>query len=172
MTIRTRRRRNTITALVLGAVLVGAHYAYDAALYDSAFLSGWSLFALILFLSMLNLRKKITMLPMGSSANWLQLHIYAGWLAILLFAIHIGWQVPSGIFEISLAIIFSLVAGTGLVGIFLSRILPKRLTRRGEEIILERIPSFISEVREQAERRGCYAGQLTEPRTSVHRYST
>jgi hypothetical protein len=151
MTLATRRRRNTIIAAALAIGLFGAHQAYDAALYDAAFLSGWILFISMLLLASLNLRKKLTMLPIGSSATWLQFHIYLGWIAIVLFGLHINWRLPNGFIEVTLAILFVAVAGTGILGIFVSRTLPKRLTRRGEEVILERVPDFLSKIRDEAE---------------------
>jgi hypothetical protein len=151
MTLVTRRRRNTIIAVVSAVGLFGTHQAYDAALYDSALLSGWILFISMLLLTLFNLRKKLTMLPIGSSATWLQIHVYLGWIAVVLFALHIGWRVPSGFIEVTLAILFVAVAGTGILGIILSRTLPRRLTRRGEEVILERVPAFLAEIRQETE---------------------
>ena len=151
MTLVTRRRRNTIIVAVLSVGLYGVHQVYDAALYDAAILSGWTLFITILLLALSNLRKKLTMLPIGSSATWLQFHIYLGWIAIVLFALHIDWRLPNGFIEVTLAILFILTTGTGILGIFISRTLPMRLTRRGEEVILERIPDFQAQIRNEAE---------------------
>ena len=151
MTIATRRRRNVLIVLVLAVGVFGTHNAYDAALYDSTFLTGWTLFISILMLTLFNLRKKLTMVPIGSNASWLQFHIYLGALTVLVFALHVGWRLPDGFIEVSLAILFVVVAGTGIAGVVLSRTLPKRLTRRGEEVILERVPSFLAVLREEAE---------------------
>ncbi len=151
MNLATRRRRNLLITLAIAIGLYCVHWIYNAALYNAAFLSGWALFISILFLTLYNLRKKITMLPIGSNAAWLQLHIYLGWLVIFLFVLHIGWRVPDGLIEVTLAILFIVVAGTGVLGILLSRTLPKRLTRRGEEIIVERTPIFLARLREEAE---------------------
>ena len=151
MTLETRRRKNVLITAVLAVCLFGTYSAYDAALYDSTFLSGWTLFISMLLLTLFNLRKKLTMLPIGSNAIWLQFHIYTGWLTILLFALHVGWRVPDGLVEVTLAILFVVVAATGIFGVALSRTLPKRLTRRGEEVILERVPNFLAALREEAE---------------------
>ena len=131
--------------------MVGAHVVYTAALYDGAFLSGWLLLLTMLFLALYNIRKKIPVLPIGSSSAWLQLHVYAGWLAIVLFALHVGLRVPDGWLETILAVLFVLVAGSGVVGLVLSRNLSRRLTRRGEEVIFERIPVFMARLRNEAE---------------------
>ena len=124
MTIATRRRRNVLIVLVLAVGVFGTHNAYDAALYDSTFLTGWTLFISILMLTLFNLRKKLTMVPIGSNASWLQFHIYLGALTVLVFALHVGWRLPDGFIEVSLAILFVVVAGTGIAGVVLSRTSP------------------------------------------------
>ena len=46
---------------------------------------------------------------------------------------------------------FILLAGSGVVGIYLTRTIPKNLAGRGGEVIFERIPIFVRQLREQAE---------------------
>ena len=72
-----------------------ARAVYTAGLNDGDYLSGWLLLGVIVFLVLLNLRKKIPVLPLGSAAAWLQFHIYAGWLAIALFfqLVCLGWLI-------------------------------------------------------------------------------
>ncbi|MDA1099014.1 MAG: hypothetical protein O2967_08510 [Proteobacteria bacterium] len=142
---------NGFITLLAGAGLVAWYTAYDVALYQPAFLTGWLLLAVILVLTLYNGRKKLSMVPLGSASAWLQWHIYSGFLAIFIFALHIGWSVPNGILERILALFFIAVAGSGLVGIYLSRRYARMLTRRTEEVVLERIPQFIAELRAQAE---------------------
>lgn len=151
-TIRARAWRNAGITAVAALALVVVHVVYDAAFRRPEFLSGWLLLAALLLLTLYNGRKKIMILALGSNSAWLQVHIYTGWLAIVLFVIHIGWRVPNGGLELTLAIAFVLVAGSGVVGIALARSLPKRLTRRGEEVIFERIPVFLRRLRDEAER--------------------
>lgn len=91
------------------------------------------------------------MLPIGSNAIWLQFHGYVGIISTVMFLQHINLRVPTGNFEILLALLFILTALTGVVGIILSRVVPKYLTRRGEEVIFERIPLFISQLRKRVE---------------------
>jgi hypothetical protein len=68
-----------------------------------------------------------------------------------MFLLHAGWRAPTGQMEILLYVMFIFVAGSGAFGVAVSRALPKRLARRGEEVILERIPAFILSLREEAE---------------------
>ncbi len=151
MNLVVRRRLNVVLTVLVGVVLVLAFTVTNASLYQGAFLTGWVLLAVMGFLALFNVRKKITMLPLGSASTWMQLHIYAGWLVIVIFGEHVGWSVPTGWLEVTLAALFVLVAGSGVVGIGLSRFLPPRLTRRGEEVIFQRIPAFIAELQGDAE---------------------
>ena len=151
MNFAIRRWRNISITMITAIALIVLNRAVDSALYQVAFLSGWLLFGTILFLALYRIRKSVTMVPIGSAASWLQFHIYLGALSIVLFALHVGWRVPDGGLEISLAVLYVLVAVSGVIGLALSRVIPRRLTRRGEEVILERIPIFLAELRNDVE---------------------
>jgi len=138
-----------LTVFSVAAVL--ARFVYWPAMFRFNFLSGWALFALMLFLALYNVRKKLPFLPLGSSETWLQIHIYGGWFSFVLFAVHLGFRIPDGWFETTLAIIYLSVFISGVVGLILSRVLPSRLTTRGGEIIFERIPAARRRLRDQAE---------------------
>ncbi len=144
---------------------------YTAALREGAFLSGWLLLLTMLALALYNVRKKLPVVPIGGSATWLQFHVYAGWLSIVLFALHVGPRLPDGRLEMTLAVLFVLVAGSGVVGLVLSRTLPGRLTGRGEEVIFERIPIFIARLREAAEEVVLRSAQETESTTIADFYA-
>ncbi len=138
----------TAAVLVAAAVLISA---YEIAFYEVTFISGWLLFTSMIFLVIYSMRKKLTMLPIGSSFGWLQFHIYLGWFSVGMFLLHAGWRAPNGRMELLLYVMFIFVAGSGVIGVALSRALPRRLARRGEEVILERIPAFILALRQEAE---------------------
>ena len=150
-TFAKRRWRNRLIAIVAGMVLIAWHKAFDVALYHPAFLTGWILLATIIFLALYNGRKKLSMVPLGTASSWFQWHIYLGFLSILTFALHVEWSIPNGILERILALFFIAVAGSGLIGLYLSRRFARALTRDTEEVVLERIPQFIADVRGQAE---------------------
>ncbi len=120
-------------------------------LRDMPMESGWILLAVMLFLASYNLRKKLTYPPLLSSATWLQLHVYVGLLSVVLFLSHIGWRMPNGLFEGALAVVYVCVAASGLVGLALSRLIPGRLTVRGEDVLFERIALYRRQLRERAE---------------------
>src|SRR5687768_6756687 len=141
--------------LLLGlasVTVLAAHMRWGAKLPKYAFISGWALLAVMTFLALYNGRKKIPFLPAGKSEAWLQLHIYLGYFTVLLFAIHVNFRIPDGWFEGVLTILFAIVTISGCVGLFLTRVLPKRLTTRGGEVIFERIPGLRTRLREEAEK--------------------
>lgn len=137
--------------MVIAIAIFLAWWLSLAMLLEITFISGWTLASLFIFLAAYNLRKLLTFLPLGSSSLWLQIHLYAGWLTLALFAVHIGFRVPNGWLESILAVIYLAVAGSGIVGIVLSRTAAPRLTSRGESVLYERIPAHYKQVREQAE---------------------
>jgi hypothetical protein len=137
-----------LIAASLGALWLNAKYN---ALPNYAFLTGWALLAGMFVLTIYNVRKKLPFLPLGKSETWLQIHIYLGFFTTLLFLIHLNFCVPHGWFEITLAWLFVLVSGSGFVGLFFSRVLPRRLATRGGEVIFEKIPAIRHGLKTEAE---------------------
>src|SRR5258706_15553524 len=137
--------------LVLSALAVWLQARWFGAMLRLSFLTGWILFALILALTFYNGRKKLPFLPLLSSESWLQFHIYAGLLTGVLFAVHISYRIPSGLFQTILACLYILVMLSGFFGLFVSRALPKRLTARGGEVLFERIPAIRRDLQDRAE---------------------
>ena len=130
----------TISGLGVLALIV---YWLDQNLQHSSFFTGYLLMGSVLFLAAFNLRKKLTFLPaIGSASMWMQFHIYVGWSTFVVFGFHVGWAVPNGIFESALAFLYLFVALSGVYGLYITRVLPKRLAGLNEEVIYERIPGF------------------------------
>lgn len=149
----TRRRTINISITMLISIAILAIYAIGTAtLVTGSDLSGWMLAGLIIFLALYNLRKSLPFLPLGSSAQWLQLHIYIGFLTFVLFAVHLGLSLPHGIFESLLALLYLLVFLSGVCGLYITRAYPRRLTNLGEEAIFEQIPVLQRNIRTEIER--------------------
>lgn len=138
----TRRVRNGAALLVALSVITALWLAERRALRPHAFHSGYLLIGAVLFLAAYNLRKKLPFLPLGSSAAWLQWHLYVGCGAAWVFLLHIGFRWPNGMLETLLAGLFSVVTLSGLVGLYLTRTLPRRLAALREEVLWERIPQL------------------------------
>lgn len=128
------------------------HAKLSGALPNYAFFTGWTLLAAMLALTLYNARKKLPFLPLGNSETWLQIHIYLGFFSVLLFLIHLDFRLPRGWFEATLAWLFVLVAGSGVIGLIFSRVLPRRLATRGGEVIYERIPAMRHALQAEAEK--------------------
>ncbi len=151
MTFASRTFRNVAVTVVLAAGLVSVNWLYDLSLRDASFLSGWLLIAGVGLLAMYNIRKNFPFLPLINASGWLQVHLYLGWLVIVLFLLHTSFRLPNGPLEIALWVLFVMTAGSGVVGLALSRTLPNRLRRHGERIIFERIPRFRAQLAGEVE---------------------
>ena len=139
-----------IAAGIFAAVVIET-YRIRVHLGNPAVLSGWCLFLLMLTLASFNVRKRLSMLPLGSANTWLLLHAVGGLLAMALFWLHTQVLWPQGFYERALALSFYIVSVNGIIGYILQRIYPPRLTQTGLEIIYERIPLELAQIRESAE---------------------
>ncbi len=147
----SRRIRFALLTAAAAALVWSVAALRDRALRPSSFLSGWSLLALVLFLSGYALRKKVPVIPLGSAATWLRFHAWAGLLGIAVYGVHTGFRLPQGQMEATLATLFLAVSASGVLGLFLSRVVPARLARKGQEVVFERIPWHLRDVRRRAE---------------------
>jgi hypothetical protein len=138
--------------LNLAAVIIWLQWVYAGKIPRLSYLSGWTLLAVILLLTLYNGRKKLPFFPLLSSEAWLQFHIYAGLLTGVLFAVHISYRIPSGWFQGVLTWLYFLVMASGFFGLFISRAIPKHLTTRGGEVLFERIPAIRRQLQAQAEK--------------------
>jgi hypothetical protein len=116
-----------------------------------AVVTGWWLFAVILFLCAFNARKRLSMLPLGRASTWLALHVTGGFLTLALFWLHTGNLWPRGFYEQVLAGLFYALNLSGLVGWLMQRVYPRQLSDTGVEFIYERIPAEVAGLRERAE---------------------
>ncbi len=147
------RRRVAILLTVLAALVVVVFYwARAQSLNRTAFFTGWSLLTVMLVLTAYNLRKKLSFLPILRSSTWLQIHLYLGLLTIPMFGAHAGFRVPNGGLETLITVLFILVVGSGLVGIFITRSFPRRLAVCAEELMFERMPIYRRNLHEAAEK--------------------
>ncbi len=122
-----------------------------ASLRPAPIYTGLLLIFLVFALTFFNARKKLPFLPLIRAAVWLQIHIYAGWLCLFIFLLHIGFRMPDGPFELTLAFIFCVVILSGIFGIYISRELPGRMARSGEALLYERIPAFRARILREVE---------------------
>ena len=148
-------RRSSVTFIILGVITFAlvAWYARTTSLQlgNPAIVTGYTLLGLMLLLGFFNIRKRLSMVPVGRGSLWLAFHVVAGVLAMAMFWLHTGTVWPVGTYERILTVLFYLVSLTGIFGYIILRGLPRRLTQTGIEVMYERIPTEIGEIREKVE---------------------
>ncbi|MEX0643206.1 MAG: hypothetical protein WD468_10925 [Pirellulales bacterium] len=160
-----RRVRNVGALMVALAGIWLLVRAQERNLGASAFTTGYLLLAAVLFLALYNVRKRLPFLPLGSSAAWLQWHLYVGLGTVGVFALHIGTRWPSGVLDTALAVVYAFTVTSGVVGLYFTRTIPAQLARVGEEVVFERIPAFQRHVCQQAG--GVVLGAVTASGTTT-----
>lgn len=156
-----RLRRNLAVTVVIALLIVLANAAQKVALIQANFFTGWALAGLVLALVLLNARRGLPFLPIGSSSAWLQFHVYVGLLTVVLYLLHVGIMIPQAPLERLLAGLFVLVAASGILGLAIARALPPRLSRRGEQVLYERIPKFRRQLLDRAQALALRAAEET-----------
>lgn len=148
----TRRRVRNVAILAVAAIVLagGAHLA-ETTLHDTRFVTGWVLLSLIVGLALFDLRKRLPVLPLGNASTWQQVHIYGGWFAVAVFLAHTDGGLPDGPFEVALWVPFVAVAITGTVGIWLNRMLPRRMRDHGERELYDRIAARRAAIADEAQ---------------------
>ena len=138
-----RRRWINVGLTTVAIVVVVAYFEQQRSrLEPIGYTSGYWMAGVVVALISFHWRKKLTFLPIGGASTWMQVHIYLGIFSLPLFLVHTGWRIPDGIFERMLATNFIAVAASGVVGLFVTRTYPRRLTNSTEEFVYERIPAY------------------------------
>lgn len=89
---------------------------------------------------------------LGRAQTWVQFHVYAGTVALLLFLMHAGFRWPNSALGWWLFVLSIWVSVSGLLGVFLQKWIPRILTSGlSIEVLYDRIPELIAEIRERAE---------------------
>jgi hypothetical protein len=150
------RPKNSTLGIILSCaalVAVAGLYAH----YDNLLLrrpelfSGYILIITMVLPSLFGVRKKLSVLPLGTMAFWTRLHVAVGFTLLPLYWLHAGASWPDGVYEQVLAGLFYFVTFSGLVGWLMQSRFPRRLTQTGMEIQFERIPSSVILCRQQVE---------------------
>lgn len=154
-----------ITAITISALSFLNNHAFK-------FTSGWLTFLALAVLMLFSLRKKINFLPLGSAANWAQIHYYLGFFTSIIFLVHTDIKYATGTFNLILALSMFLTITTGFFGILISRIYPPILAKRGQQILYERIPSYRKEIQNNVEMLITQTLKETKSSTLVDFYNT
>lgn len=137
------KSRTIKTSIMLAAVSLvwWGYFQTNTGYAGDSILTGWILFASVSVLILLSLRKKLSFMPLGNVKDWLQVHLYLGVFAALIFPLHNQFSLPNGLFESSMYWLFWIICISGVFGIFISRKLPKKLAQTGIHVLLEDIPN-------------------------------
>jgi hypothetical protein len=152
-TRRSGKRKSTLFIVVLAIVsffMINQWVNYEISYLGRAeLISGYSLFAIFIFLSLFNLRKRLSVVPqIGRVYWWHQIHIIFGVLTVLIYALHVDSWWPQASYERWIAVFFYMVFLSGVLGFWFQIKFPRMLTENREEIIFERIPDAVSELKE------------------------
>ncbi len=158
----------TITLLAVGLTAQAVQWTHNR-LGDESTLTGWTLLASTAGLYLLSVRKQFVTARLGRVSAWLQVHVYMGTFASILFLMHIGWPVR-GIFETLLAVCFTIVAFSGIVLGVMSRRTPKRLLAIPVDRRLEQIPADRATVAREAHETALASAQFGEGATLAEYY--
>ncbi|NUO80011.1 hypothetical protein HUU05_08035 [candidate division KSB1 bacterium] len=110
---------------------------------------------LMLGAAFLGIRRRLTKISLkhrlGKAQSWLQFHLYGGALCLLLVFMHTGFRVPHGVLTWWLWLLSIWVTVSGIFGVFLQKWIPKLLASGlAMEVLYERIPELVVEIRERA----------------------
>lgn len=157
--LRGLRRINWISVLFLSTFALLIYFAVavptwqaEKTLGEPALISGYSLFACIVFLGLFKVRKHLSMLPLLPARFWFSLHSTIGVLAFLLYLLHVDHWWPSSGYVRLLAALMLAVTVSGFFGYLIEKIFPRRLTQKGAEVIFEIIPDACFQIRTEVDK--------------------
>lgn len=141
------------------SIVLLAVYGLNMLLADVAPGSAWGLTygtmaaLLLLGAALYGVRRRRLRYNVGRSHTWVQFHVYGGTVFLLLVFMHSGFHVPSGSLTWWLWFFSIWITISGLGGIGLQKWIPRILTSGlAVEVVYERIPELVIEIRKRAER--------------------
>ena len=157
-----RIRRLVSLAVTLVALLLVALIAWieEGRFGDASMLTGFTLLSTVLLLMLIGARRRLPVLRLGSMSTWTQCHLYLGLFSVGVFWMHVPTILGNGLFEGGLSLLFLLVSGSGVYGIYASRALPKRLTVVEGQHRFDRVSWHRHQIAEKASE---LLGELSEP---------
>jgi hypothetical protein len=118
-------------------------------LVNESFITGYGLFAIVLLLTALGVRKQLPGWSLGSAAVWQRVHHYLGLASMGMYAIHAD-MITTGWLESLVAIAFWCIAASGLISWYVNRNAPKLLQAAGPQILRQDIEIKKREIAQQA----------------------
>lgn len=140
MGIKLRSRGPLLFAIIVFAV-IASYYFYSQCIYPinrSLFITWYGVLSLVsvVFLSLYMLRSKTYNHRLGTRQSWLQAHLYAGIICLVVMFLHIDLR-PTGTFSVFLTALFFLVVISGIAGSLIYWYIPLTLSKYGRTIMSE-----------------------------------
>lgn len=137
-----RRRWRNFSVLGLALIVLLVWFAQrQSDLAQYSFSTGYCLLGALVFLAAYNVRKRFPSIAwLGTSSQWMQVHIYVALGSLAVFIAHVGWENPQGVLERILGGLYLTVFGSGLLGLYWTRSIPRRLSAVRDQIVFEQIP--------------------------------
>jgi hypothetical protein len=127
-------------------LLFGQRYDFET----EKWISGFLMVTLVLICVSYKLKKKLSpFVIFGNSRNWRYFHIYSGIGAFITLIFHINFHLPVGFFS---NVLFYVVVGFisfSLIGLFLQKWIPLKLTSLDRDVVFEKIPSIVDQMRDR-----------------------
>lgn len=126
--LRNRRRLGLLITFIAILIVYRWQTIIDNQLGHASIFTGSILLSCLVLLSAIGLRKRLVMLPILSVATWMQIHIYTGIFATVVYLFHVPSIIANGIFEGGLSWLFLIVSLSGFYGVYVSRTAPRKMT--------------------------------------------
>lgn len=127
-------------------LLLGHRYDFET----EKWITGVLMVTLVLICVSYKVKKKLSpFVIFGNSRNWRYFHIYAGIGAFIILVFHINFHLPVGFFS---NVLFYVVVGFiafSLIGLFLQKWIPLKLTSLDRDVVFEKIPSIVDQMRDR-----------------------
>jgi hypothetical protein len=109
-------------------------------------------YALMLYVGLLGVRKKLPVWRLGKAQTWMRGHIWMGLITLPLILLHAGGFHARGPLTLALMVLFYIVWLSGIFGAALQHYLPTMITAEVPlETIYEEIPHVRAQLRDEAE---------------------
>ena len=144
-----RRFIPSATVFVAWLIIRSLRNRSAASLQNEAFITGYSLATICVFLMLLGLRKRVVSVQFGRLATWQQTHHYLGLLSVGAYALHARF-LTTGWLESLLAMSFWSIAVSGFIGWYVNRTSPRLLRAVGLQILRQDIPERARRIAMQA----------------------
>lgn len=120
-------------------------WVYGTALHDQRYFDGWALAIGVGIQIFYHLRRQVASMSPKSAKAWKNIHVFIGYVIGILFLSHTNLSMPDSGFEFVLWASFVLITLSGILGTYLSWVVPRKLGP-DDSTVYERIPQKRAEL--------------------------